>query len=703
MTLPGQLPHPTAGTGRQPWLHELSVCVHGNATALSAADGQMTGEGAHGLFVDDRRVLSVLRVDLDGEPAAAVAGASVGARAEFTASARHLGDTGPDPTVEVHRAREVVDHGLRERVRVVSRAAAPVRARLVVQVAGDGADIGLVKVGRPPTGWLPATVEADVVRWRDERHETRVSARPRPSRTEPGAASDRPTALVFDLDVQPGGTYDLQVDVDVVRTAPSRLDSDPGAARVSWQDVRVASTDPRLEPTVATSLADLRQLLLTDPEDPADVFAAAGTPWYLTLFGRDALWSARMMLPFGTELAGGTLRALARRQGTRHHAPSAEDPGKIPHEVRRDTFGDPTSGLSLPPVYYGTIDATPLWVTLLHDAWRWGLPEAEVVGLLPALTAAAGWLLDSAPADGDGLLRYVDTTGSGLANQGWKDSDDAVRWRDGRVAEAPIALVEAQAYAVEAAQAAATLLDAFGRPGAADLRDWSAGLRKRVDAFWVTGTGSPAEPYLGIAVDRQGRTVDGVASNMGHVLGTGTLDPDGAAAVAAALTSPQLLSRYGIATLARDNGGYNPIGYHTGSIWTHDTAICAWGLRRDGHVPEAVAVAQTLLASSAEFHYRWPELYAGDGVLGRPAPYPASCRPQAWSAASAAVLLWVALGFDADAPSGRLALHPARPAAYGGFEAHGLRFGGQPLSLRVAPDGEVEVLEHPPGFDVVVA
>jgi glycogen debranching enzyme len=189
---------------------------------------------------------------------------------------------------------------------------------------------------------------------------------------------------------------------------------------------------------------------------------------------------------------------------------------------------------------------------------------------------------------------------------------------------------------------------------------------------------------------------------MGHLLGTGTLDADEVALVAQTLTSPQMLGRYGVGTLATDNGGYNPIGYHTGSVWTHDTAICAWGLMREGRRQEAGLVARSLLASAEQFDYRWPELYAGSGVLERPAPYPASCRPQAWSAASAAVLLSVALGFAPDSPAGRLVLRPQRPAPFGALIIRGLRFGGHQFGVRCDADGNVEVLDPPPGVTTQV-
>jgi len=692
---------------RQPWLHDLSVSVNGNVTALSTRGGNMgSGEsrrwaaaGAQGVYVDDRRAISVLAVQLGHELPVPVADASSGARSDFFASARGLGNPGADPTVEVRRHRTVIAQGITELVEVVSRADQPVVTQVVLHLAGDGAPISSVKSDAVVETLLLSEASDKGLSWRDDWHRTDVSFEPAPTSLilgGPGEASVATFALVVD----PGRTGSVTITVEATRLRESNLDADAGAARVDWSGVSIEALDPRLAQTLTAGLDDLQHLLLTDPEDQASVFAAAGTPWYLTLFGRDSLWAARMALPFGTELAAGTLRALARRQGAVVDAASSEAPGKIPHELRRTTFGDAAQGLELPPVYYGTVDATPLWISLLRDAWKWGLADSDVEALLPNLQAAARWLTEFAAPDEDGLLKYIDTSGKGLANQGWKDSGDSVRWRDGRIADAPIALCEAQAYAVEAASAAAELFAHFNVDGSDDLRDYADQMCTRFrDRFWV---GAAGEEFIGLAVDGHGETVDGLGSNMGHVLGTGTLSADEVDRVARTLTSPELLSRYGIATLASDNGGFNPIGYHTGSIWTHDTAIAAWGLTREGRQDEATRVARSLLASAEAFDYRWPELYAGAGVLDRPVPYPASCRPQAWSAASAAVLISVALGFEPDAPARRLTLRPARPAAYGPMTVRGLRFAGQSFGVRCEADGTTEVLDPPNGVDIVV-
>ena len=687
-------PHGEARPHRQPWLHELCICVDGNATALSAPSGDIEPGTAQGFYVDDARALSCCLVQVSGEAPSPVAHGASGARAQFFLSARNLGNPGPDPSVEVRRVRRLDGPVMTETIEVVSRAEEPVACQLLVELAADGAPISDVKAGHLSHPLPAPEVGGDSVRFVLPRHTSTVALAPAPTRLYGAAGTG---TAVFDLLVHPGAGAEVVVTTRVARTSASALDADRGADAVSWSTARATADDPRLEHLFTASVDDLRHLLLRDPEDPADVFAAAGTPWYLTLFGRDSLWAARMMLPFGTELAAGTLRALARRQGRTVDESRAEAPGKIPHELRRTAYLDPESGLALPPVYYGTVDATALWVTLLGEAWHWGLADQEVRALLPHLRAAVDWLTGPGLQDADGFLTYLDTTGAGLANQGWKDSVDAIRRRDGRVAQAPIALVEAQAYAVEALGHAAHLLRALGEDGAEEAEKAAADLGARVAAsFWVS---TDAGRHLAIALDGDGAPVDGLGSNMGHVLGTGTLSAAESAAVAATVTGEELLDPYGIRTLGTGNGGFNPIGYHTGSIWTHDTAIALWGLARDGHAAEAARVARALLASAEAFDYRWPELYSGRPMMGRPTPYPASCRPQAWSAASVGVLVTVALGLRPDGAGG-LVLRPLRPAPFGALRVEGLRFRGHTLSVAVDSEGRATVSGLPDEFEV---
>jgi len=610
---------------RQPWLHDLVCALSATTQVWCGPDGDVGAaagpRGAEGVYEGDVRVLSAVLLDLDGVRPVPVLTAPDGADGQLAvAVARHLGDPAPDPTVRVERRRRLAGGRLEERVTLRSAATVAVRTLVRVRLVSDLAPMDDVKQGRAtrslapgaPLGWSGPDVRvevgaggADVVL------------------DETGAE------LRWPVELAPGQAWTATWWVRA-HDAAAVLQAPPAPA--GWgAAVRIDSDDVRLQRWVSRALADLEALRLAPVASPADVVVGAGAPWYLTLFGRDSLWTAQLLLPLGTDLAASTLRALAARQGRRDDPGATEQPGKVLHELRRAPadWGE----FQLPPVYYGTVDATSLWVRLLHDAWRAGLPDAEVEALLPQLEAALAWQEGPGDADGDGFLEYVDTTGSGLANQGWKDSGDSVQWRAGGLATAPIALCEVQGYAYAAAVGGAELLEAFGRP-AAGHRAWARRLRTAFrERFWVGGPqGWPA-----IALDARKRPVDSLTSNIGHLLGTGLLDAGEEAVVAGHLASPALAAGFGLRTLSSDDAGFSPLSYHGGSVWAHDTAIAVAGLVRGGFDAEAAVLVDGLLAAAESFAYRVPELHSGDARTDVPAPvpYPAACRPQAWSAAAA--------------------------------------------------------------------
>ena len=667
---------------RQPLLHDLLVTLAAPTQAWSGRDGQIRGTGAQGVFHSDVRVLqrAVLTVG-DEEPETISAGPAADGSVQVIALARGIDGPGADPTVRVTRVRRVTAGRVVESIELSSALEHEVATRLRLSVAADLATMEQVKSGRPPASAAPAAADGAGLRWTDGT----VSA----VLTGPGATVDA-EALTWDVVVPARGA--VRVEWALAADDSGAVVGPAVGAPDAWADVQVEADDPRLGRLVERSLADLRGLLMARVETPGDTFLAAGAPWFFTLFGRDSLIAARMLLPLGTELAAGTLRTLAGLQGHRTDPETAEQPGKIMHELRREPLVLENEGVELPALYYGTVDATPLWVCLLHDAWTWGMPDDEVRALLPHLEAALAWMAEHGDADGDGFLEYVDESGRGLANQGWKDSGDSIQFRDGRLADGPIALAEVQGYAYEAAMSGAALLEAFDRPGADRWRAWAGELATRFRAaFWLE---DDLGPYPAIALDRDKARVDVVASNMGHLLGTGILDEKESALVAQRLVDPELCSGYGLRTMATSSAGYWPLKYHGGSVWTHDTGLAVLGLARAGHGAEAGVLAAGLLEAAEDFDFRMPELYGGDAAdeVAVAVAYPAACRPQAWSAATSVALVTALLGLTPDAAGPRLS--PVAPSPVGALRVTGLRVGGRTFGAAV--DAAGSVVDAPP-------
>ncbi|MFC4853589.1 glycogen debranching N-terminal domain-containing protein [Actinophytocola glycyrrhizae] len=656
----------------QPFLHELVTAVAAPATVLSTPDGQLRRDGAQGWLVADVRHLAELVVTVDGREPVALGHRQEGPAAlRFVAAVRHLGDEITEPTVRVERLRHTAPDTLRETIALVNDSRREVTATVSVRLAADLAPVLAFRAGQPSPPVPPSAT--GVAKWVAGTRVTTATTDRAPDQVT--LADD--ARLDWHLTVPSRSRVTWTVTLAAASASDDAVFTAPADRTVT---TTLTSANADLTALFGTGTADLAHLLLADAAAEDDVFAAAGAPWYLTLFGRDSLWTARFALPFGTGLAMGTLRTLARRQGTKHDQETGEEPGKIAHEIRR-VPSDVDLRFGLPPVYYGTIDATPLWISLTHDAWRWG---ADVSALLGPLRRALDWVLSH-----QGFLAYQDVLGRGLANQGWKDSPDSVQDRAGTIAEAPVALSEAQAYAHRAALDAAALLDAFGEPGADEARAWAARMNTRFRAaFWVRDEDGP---FPALALDAQGAPVDTLASNMGHLLGSGLLTGEESALVAARLGGARLNSGFGLRTFDGTHPYFNPVGYHTGSVWPHDTAIAVDGLARAGHADVAAALATGVVRAGARFGHRLPELYGGwaeeDGPL---LDYPSTCRPQAWSAASALVFVRAALGLTPD--GGTLGVRPSPAfASWFPLTVDGIEVGGRRLRVTVDEAGAATV------------
>ncbi len=469
-------------------------------------------------------------------------------------------------------------------------------------------------------------------------------------------------------------------------------------------EVEVRSEPPDLGRGCRRALADLDALSMPDRLDGGRRLVAAGIPWFVALFGRDSIIAGHQARAFLPGQMIDTLAGLAARQGRVNDPGNEEAPGKILHEVRltpRPWLGEGTIAGARP--YYGSVDATPLFLILYGTALRWGAPRATLAELLPAARAALSWMRGPGDPDGDGLLEYRATGARSLSNQSWKDSENAVQFADGSLADGPIAMAEVQGYAYRARRELAEVLRALGEDReASDLDDEAAILRDLIrDRYWIPG--DDRQPgYFALALDGHKRPVGSVASNMAHLLWCDVPSHDEAVQVARHLAGPEMASGWGLRTLSRAMTGFNPISYHVGSVWPHDTALACEGLRRYGLDEPAMALADDLISAMTLFDHRLPELFGGhDREPGdTPTPYPTACRPQAWAAGVPLQLATMFLGLEPHVPDGRLQLNPRLPAGIDALDVRGIGFPGGRLSVRIDRESGVQVIDAPDGLVV---
>ena len=671
----------TAGPGAVTIVEGTSFCV-------SAPNGDMTPDLPHGAFHRDTRVVSRLTVLVDGSPVEPLSSMVPHPdRVVMIGRAGHVPGRADTPLI-VERDRRI-GNGLREQVTLRSFSREPMVVRVEVLLEADFADIFEVKEGRG--GRRPGAMrEGEPGRFRIP---STVGGHPGLVVTAEGAdvSGDR---MRFDVVLGPRGTWSRRIVVapegdealgTVGPDAEAPSADEPTRRFLAWQSAAPTSSlqDDAMERVIRQSQRDLGALRIFDPTHPDRPVVAAGVPWFMALFGRDSLLTSWMALPLDPSLALGTLETLAALQGTREVASSEEQPGRILHEVRLGA----TTNLALGggSVYYGTADATPLYVVVLGELARWGGLPDESDDLLAAADRALDWIDRYGDRDGDGFVEYARLNEHGLVNQGWKDSWDGVNFADGTLAEAPIALCEVQGYVYAAFVARGTLAWLAGdEDGARRWAERAAALKREFnERFWL-----PDRGYFAIALDRDKRPVDACASNMGHCLWSGIVDDDKAPAVAERLLSPEMFTGWGVRTLASDMGAYNPASYHNGSVWPHDNAIIASGLMRYGFVEAANRIVSGLFEAADRYGGRLPELFCGfeREVYAEPVAYPASCSPQAWAAATPLSLLRTTLRFDPSIPTGDVWVAPTS-AGFGDIHLRNVPFAGKRISMDTSRGG----------------
>ncbi len=603
----------------------------------------------------------------------------------------------PPQTVNVRRVRVVRDR-LHERIRVRNYHNEPVQIRLTMTFGADFADILQVRGTEPtrrgrrtrpkvlPGGGIVFAYDGADGQFR----ETRIQLDPAPEKAE--IREDRVVAF-WRLRLEPGEMQLLWATVEPrsggVHLPSVTFDAAANDLRRSYDAwdrscTQVTTSSQVFDGLLARGRRDLRAL--RTPTEHGDILAA-GIPWYVAPFGRDSLLAAHQTLMVNPDLARSTLSVLAAYQGTKVDAERDEEPGKILHELRQGELSRSGSLPSAPS--YSTVDATPLWLLLLGTYWRWTADEDFCRSMLPQVDRALTWMDEYGDRDGDGLLEYQSSAARGLRHHGWKDSDGAVVHPDGTPVEGPVALAEVQGYAYLARQRIADLLEALGqRDRAASLRARAAETRKQFnELFWVE-----SEQYFALALDGDKRPVGTVTSNPAHALYCDVVDPDKAALMARRLLSPDMFSGWGIRTMSKTMAAYNPMSHHNGSVWPHDNAIIAAGLKRYGFATSANRVATAMLDVAASYEdLRLPELFCGftRRTRSRPVAYPVASSPQAWAAGAPFMLLQTMLGLSARAPEKLLTVNnPRLPRWLQTVELRNLRVGDAKLSLLFTRRGD---------------
>ena len=622
------------------------------------------GDATSGFFAEDTRYLSVLRLTIDGRRPMLLTSDKV----EYYSAAFFLRNPPTETlradTLSITRHRFVGD-AMQDRVAIRNEGSERVEFGVALEVGSDFADIFTVKaydfsfgdpLHAPP---LPALAdplyEAEsgqfVLRDPVSEAATQVILSQGPAAVDSGTAS-------FSVALGPRERWELIVDVvpspsgEVVRPdlAERRFGEELQHIRDSlttWQlrvpQLRAEWDD--LGRAVSQSIADLAALRIRGKENGRVArgrLPAAGMPWFMTVFGRDSIITGLQSLLLGPELAQSVLEELAELQATEDDPEADAEPGKIVHEVRRGKASKVWFSR-----YYGTVDATPLYLVLLSEVWRW-TDDARLVDQLkePAMRALE-WIDRYGDRDGDGFVEYRKRSQRGLDNQSWKDSYDSQRFRDGRQAEPPIAPCEVQGYVFDAKQRLAELAREVWRDRElADRLDREAKELRRAfnEAYWIDERGG----YYALALDCDKRPVDSMCSNMGHLLWSGIVPAERADAVVDRLMGDGLWSGWGVRTMSAEDAAYNPLAYHNGTVWPHDNSLIALGLARYRRWPEAQRIVQRLLQAAAHLDHQLPEVFAGLPRSETPFPiaYPTAARPQAWAAATPILLLRVLLGLE---------------------------------------------------------
>jgi glycogen debranching enzyme len=645
----------------------------GESFLLTGADGTINDQRAQGLFVRDTRLISHYEISLDRQLLMLLTSSNIThrvARYEFT-NLELLTPIGivPAKKLLVSVRRDILG-GMHEDIDITNHHQARVELQLMLAIRSDFVDLSRIKAhqlmtqGRMETAWENNTLTNT---YRNGSFVRALRIHPEGKNSQARYSNGR---LIFDIALDPGATWHTCINfialVDGEELIPKHLDSaieatPAGEEMASFLDVatQLHSSNRQVEQTYRQALVDLAALRIpVSGGDPVWI-PAAGIPWFVAVFGRDPLIASLQTMSVTPSLAQGTLRKLAQLQATERNDWQDAEPGKILHELRRGELAQLHQVPTAP--YYGAIDTTLLWIITLSETYEWTGDRQLLKDCAESLERALNWIDESGDADGDGFVEYFSRSQDGIQNQGWKDSGDAIRAADGTIVEAPIGLCETQGQVYDAWQRAAKIYDVFGQTDRAlTLRQKADALYKQFnERFWM-----PDEGFYCLGLDRHKQQIRSIASNAGQLLWSGIVPEQRAAQMVQRLFQPDLWCGWGIRTLSAQHPAYDPIGYHTGSVWAHDNSFIAAGLKRYGYHAEANRIAEGIFAAASLFQSnQMPELFGGIERQSEnfPVPYVDANIPQAWAAGAIPWLISSMLGLVADAPNRQLFVQPVLP------------------------------------------
>lgn len=694
------------------------VITHGNTFVISSLNGDIGWESYQGIFSQDTRHLSQAKLFIDELVPDVLTSYEISFNSAAIFLTNVLSDKLARNSLSIIRKR-VVEDGVHEDIEITNNTQNPLTFNLSLDFAADFADIFEVKTCDHKKQCKLPHPHAVVTNHNKAKNYlqfsyTRGNFTRKTKMVFGQKANFDGNRVRFSITLRPKDTWRTCIPISFLN-GNRKLNAPSSCAKIFYPKRNLASSTsemgwaiPTLESnwdelghSYSKSISDLASLHIHSIEASGQKgpLLAAGIPWFVALFGRDSLITSYQTLLLGSKQGVGTLRTLAKYQGKKIDTEKEEEPGKILHEMRFGEVAHFGEWAKFP--YYGSVDATPLFLILLSEVYRWSGDEALIKQMKNSALLALEWIDNYADMDNDGFVEYKRKSSKGLKNQNWRDSDDSMFFSNGKIAQAPIASADVQGYVYDAKLRIAEIAEkVWGDMALANkLKLEAKRLKEKFNRdFWIKEKG-----YFAIGLDKEKRPIDTLSSSIGHLLWSGIVDDNKILKILEHLFSEDLYSGWGIRTVSKKSIGYNPLGYHTGTVWPHDNSIIAAGLRLVGYKNKSLKIIKDILDASSFFSYRLPEVFAGFAreVAPFPVEYPTASSPQAWASAAPILFLKTLLGIEPDTEQKTLRIDPILPPQISYIKLNGISAFGKYFLIEVTRDkSSIKEINHKPNPQV---